>query len=123
MGRWIVAAATACCVSLGLVGSASAAPVPISNVVAQPLPPGSGDTACPGLSSTSKPTDEAAAAGAHRDFCISFDANTSADDLKAITLSLPAGVVGDPTAAPTCSQATFTTDGGGCGTANQVGTV
>jgi hypothetical protein len=59
----------------------------------------------------------------HRDFCIAFHTDTSADDLKGLTLSLPAGVVGDPTAAPTCSQSAFVNSGGDCGPANQVGTV
>ena len=122
MGRWIVAMAAACCGLLGMVGT-SAASVPLSNVVAQPLPPGSPDTACPNLAAGSTPTADAAAAATHRDFCIAFHADTSADDLKGLTLSLPAGVIGDPTATPTCDQATFTTNGGGCGTANQVGTV
>ena len=101
MGRWIVAMAAACCGLLGMVGT-SAASVPLSNVVAQPLPPGSADTACPSLAAGSTPTADAAAAATHRDFCVAFHADTSADDLKGLTLSLPAGVIGDPGATPTC---------------------
>jgi hypothetical protein len=123
MGRWIVALAAACCGLLGLAGSAHAAPVPLSGVVAQPLPPGSSANACPSLAAGTAPSADAAAAGTHRDFCVAFDADTSADDLKGLSLSLPAGVVGDPTATPTCSQADFTNGGGDCGPANQVGTV
>jgi hypothetical protein len=123
MRRWIVAMAAACCGLLGVVGSASAAPVPVSDVVAQPLAPGSSDSACPGLASSAQPTSDAAAAATHRDFCIAFTTDPTSDDVKALSLSLPAGVIGDPTAAPTCDQATFTTSGGGCTAANQVGTV
>jgi hypothetical protein len=123
MGRWIVALAAACCGLLGVVGTASAAPVPVSGVVAQPLPPGSAANACPNLAVGATPSSATAAAGTHRDFCIAFDTDTSADDLKGLTLSLPAGVVGDPTAAPTCPAATFTSGGGSCDTVNQVGTV
>jgi hypothetical protein len=121
MGRWIVACAAACALSLGLAGAASAAVVPVSNVVAQPLPPGSDANACPNLAAGTAPGASATPAGAHRDFCIGFDTDTSADDLKALTLSLPAGVVGDPTATPTCGQSDFLA--GDCGAANQVGTV
>lgn len=121
MGRWIVACAAACALSLGGAGAASAAAVPVSGVVAQPLAPGSDANACPNLAAGTAPGAAATAAGAHRDFCVGFHADTSADDLKALTLSLPAGVVGDPTATPTCGQADFLA--GGCGTQSQVGTV
>ncbi|HWI73472.1 MAG TPA: hypothetical protein VNT55_16060, partial [Baekduia sp.] len=87
----------------------------MSGVVAQPLPPGSDANTCPGLSAGSAPSADAAAAATHRDFCIKFDTDTGADDLKGLTLSLPAGVVGDPTATPTCSQTDFTNGGGDCG--------
>src|SRR4051812_35491734 len=123
MGRWIVAVAAACCVSLGVVGTASAAPVPVSGVVAQPLPSGSDATTCSGVAAGSKPSDAAAAAATHRDFCIAFHTDTSKDDLRGLTLDLPPGVVGDPTAAATCSQTNFRNNGGDCGPSNQVGTV
>ncbi|MCW2994269.1 MAG: hypothetical protein JWQ18_1764 [Conexibacter sp.] len=123
MGRWIVALAAACCMLLVVAGVAGAAAVPVSGVVAQPLAPGSSDTTCPGLAAGSTPSATASAAATHRDFCLAFQTDTSNDDLKGLTLSLPAGVIGDPTATPTCSQSTFTTGGGDCGAANQVGTV
>jgi hypothetical protein len=124
MGRWIVACAAACCMLLlGFAGVSSAATVPVSGVVAQPLAPGSDANACPNLAAGSTPSATAAAAGTHRDFCLAFDTDTSDDDLKGLTLSLPAGVIGDPTATPTCSQADFTDGGGDCSDANQVGTV
>ncbi len=124
MGRWMVAALAALVVAiaLGAAGTASAA-VPVSGVVAQPLAPRSSDTTCPGLAATARPTADAAAAATHRDFCISFRTDTSSDDLKGLRLSLPAGVIGDPTAAPTCTQTTSTNRGGDCAAANQVGTV
>ncbi|WCB92178.1 hypothetical protein DSM104299_00867 [Baekduia alba] len=97
--------------------------MPVSNVVAQPLAPGSDANTCPGLAATAKPSSDAAAAATHRDFCIAFQTDTGADDLKSLKLELPAGVVGDPTATPTCDQATFTDGGGDCDGTNQVGTV
>jgi hypothetical protein len=123
MGRWIVAMAAACCMLLVVAGVAGAAVVPVSGVVAQPLAPGSSATTCPGLAAGSAPSATASAAATHRDFCLAFHTDTSNDDLKALTLSLPAGVIGDPTAAPTCPAATFTSGGGSCGATNQVGTV
>lgn len=125
MGRWMVSAMAALVVAiaLGAAGTASAAVVPVSNVVAQPLAPRSDATTCPGLAATARPTADAAAAATHRDFCIAFSTDTSSDDLKGLKLSLPAGVIGDPTAAPTCTQTTFTNRGGDCGSPNQVGTV
>ncbi|HEY6757957.1 MAG TPA: hypothetical protein VI318_00645 [Baekduia sp.] len=96
-----------------LVASASAANVPISGLVAKPI-------AYNGTCSTS-PSATDAPAGAHRDFCVAFDLDTAADDVKKITIGLPGGVVGDPTAATPCPQATFMA--GNCGTESQVGTV
>ncbi|MDX6684918.1 MAG: hypothetical protein QOF86_1046, partial [Baekduia sp.] len=113
MGRRIVVAAAALCALLCLPGVASAAPVPVSGLVAKPIANG-------GTCSTS-PSATDAPAGAHRDFCVAFNVNTSADDVKKITIGLPAGVIGDPGAATRCPRATF--DTGGCPTSSQVGTV
>jgi hypothetical protein len=113
MGRWIVAALAALLVSLALVGSAGAASVPISGLVAKPI-------AYNGTCSTT-PSATDAPAGAHRDFCVAFNLDTSADDAKKITIGLPGGVVGDPTAATPCAQADF--EAGHCTAASQVGTV
>lgn len=115
MGRWIVGVAAACCALVaGLTGTAGAAEVPISALVAKPIAAG-------GTCSATAPSPTDAPAGAHRDFCVAFNVNTSADDLKKVTIGLPAGVVGDPTAAPTCSQADF--NAGSCDPSTQVGAV
>lgn len=116
MGRWIVGAAAACCALLaGLTaGAATAAEVPISALVAKPLATG-------GACSATAPGATDAPAGAHRDFCVAFEVNTSADDVEKVTIGLPGGVVGDPTATPTCAQADFAA--GACAAATQVGTV
>jgi hypothetical protein len=102
MVRWIVAMAAACCGLLGMVGTASAAVTP-QNVSAAP---------CSGTPQ----------AGAHRDFCISFTLGGDAsDDAKDLVLDLPAGVVGDPTAATKCSISAFTAKS--CPDQSQVGEV
>lgn len=114
MGRWIVGAAAACCALLGLAGNAAAAEVPISALVAKPIAAG-------GTCSATAPSATDAPAGAHRDFCVAFDVTTSSDDVKKVTIGLPGGVVGDPTAAPACTQAAF--NAGTCAAATQVGEV
>src|SRR3954469_4613612 len=114
MGRWIVAVAAACCMSLGVVGTASAAPVPISGLVSKPIAAG-------GTCSTT-PSATDAPAGAHRDYCVAFNVDTSSDDVKKITIGLPGGVVGDPGATNSrCTQTDFTA--GSCDPETQVGTV
>lgn len=114
MGRWMVAALAALVVAiaLGAAGTAGAADVPISGLVAKPLADGQ---------TCSAAATADTAAGAHRDFCVAFNLNTRNDDAKKITIGLPAGVVGDPGAATPCEQATF--QAGRCTTASQVGTV
>src|SRR3954465_2976682 len=128
MGRWIVAVAAACCVSLGVVGTASAAPVPISGLVSKPIPAGGtcsttpSPTAAPaGGPGPPAPSAAGAPAGAHRDYCVAFNVDTSGDDVKKITIGLPGGVVGDPGAVAKCPQADF--EAGNCDAAAQVGTV
>jgi hypothetical protein len=115
MGRWMVAAVAALVVAcaLGAAGTASAAGVPISGLVAKPI-------AYNGTCSTSPSATDAPAAS-HRDFCVAFNLDTSADDARKITIGLAPGVIGDPTAAPPCPQATF--EAGGCTSANEVGAV
>src|SRR4051812_8257854 len=102
MGRWIVGVAAACCALVaGLTGTAGAAQVPISALVAKPI--AASDTC-----SATAPSATDAPAGAHRDFCVAFNLTTaSGADAKKVTIGLPAGVVGDPTAAAACSQADF----------------
>jgi hypothetical protein len=109
--RWIVAVGVLCCALLGAPAVAGAAPVPLSDVVAKPIANGG---SCP-----SDPVS--APAAAHRDFCVSFSTDTANDDVKGLVIDLPAGVVGDPSATPTCPQATFET--ATCPTTSQVGTV
>jgi len=113
MGRWIIALAAACCGLLGVAGTASAADVAVSGLVAKPI-------AYNGTCSTS-PSATDAPAGSHRDYCVAFNVNTASDDVKKITIGLPAGVVGDPGAAARCPQATF--EAGNCDAAAQVGEV
>jgi hypothetical protein len=115
MGRWVVAALAALVVAsaLGAAGTASAASVPISGLVAKPI-------AYNGTCSTSPSATDAPAAS-HRDFCVAFNLDTSADDARKITIGLAPGVIGDPTAATPCAQATF--EAGNCTTASQVGAV
>jgi hypothetical protein len=96
------------------ITQAAAATVPVSDVVARPI--AAGGTCSPtGASPADGP------AGTHRDFCVAFSLGTTADDVKKITISLPAGVVGDPGATPRCA---FAAGGkGDCTAANQVGDV
>jgi hypothetical protein len=114
MGRWMVAALAALVVAiaLGAAGTASAADVPISGLVAKPIADGQ---TCSASATTDAP------AGAHRDFCVAFNLDTSRDDVRKITIGLPGGVVGDPGAAPKCAVADFTA--GRCAAATQVGDV
>jgi hypothetical protein len=103
-----------CCAVLALPGVASAANVPVSGLVSKPI--------AAGATCANDPAPAVdAPAGAHRDYCVAFDVDTSADDVKKITIGLPAGVVGDPGAATRCPQATFMT--GGCPPESQVGEV
>jgi hypothetical protein len=105
MGRRVVGLAAACCALLvgAGTGTANAAVAP-TNVSAQP---------CSGTFQ----------AGSHRDFCIAFDLDDggSGDDAKDLVLALPAGVIGDPTAATPCPRADF--QARSCTTASQVGEV
>jgi hypothetical protein len=108
-----VLAALAVTTCLLVAPAAASAAVSLSNVVAHPITPGA---AC----DTGVGVD--APAGAHRDLCVSFDVDQSAnDDLKGLTLHLAPGLLGDPTAAAKCPQATFT--GGTCAANTQVGVV
>jgi hypothetical protein len=109
--RWIVVVGALCCAQLGMTGAASAASVPLTDVVAKPIANGG---TCP-----SDPVS--AQAASHRDFCVSFSTDTTNDDVHDLVIDLPAGVVGDPSATPTCDPATF--ESGTCPTTSQVGTV
>jgi hypothetical protein len=84
-----------------------------ANFVAKPI---SASDTC----STSPSLAVDAPAGAHRDFCLAFDF-ANGEDAKDMDLMLPPGVVGDPTAAPACPQATFRASN--CPANTQVGDV
>src|SRR4051812_28600502 len=104
MGRRIVVAVgVLCCALLSSAGAAQAAVTP-GNVVARP---------CSGTYQ----------AGSHRDFCIAFDLNNGggSDDARDLVLDLPAGVVGDPTAATKCPRSDFQAHS--CPASAQVGEV
>jgi hypothetical protein len=107
--RWIVAALGALCCMLFAPAVANAGF--LTEFDAKPI---AASAACNQAAAIDAP------AGGHRDFCVSlvFGAN---DDAKQMDLDLPPGVVGDPTAAPTCPQATFET--GTCPSNTQVGDV
>ncbi|HEU4976527.1 MAG TPA: hypothetical protein VFT50_15655 [Baekduia sp.] len=112
--RGVVIAVALCALALLSFGSvAGAAEVPVSQVVARPI--AAGATCAPGVAASTQ-------AGAYRDLCVSFNFDTSQDDVKATTIHLPAGVVGDPTAtASRCDTAAFRA--GTCTPDQQVGSV
>lgn len=60
-------------------------------------------------------------AGAHSDFHVSIGFTTPGDDIKDLTIHLPPGMIGDPTATPLCTAAEL--NGDTCPAASQVGTV
>jgi hypothetical protein len=60
-------------------------------------------------------------AGAHSDVNIHIGFTSPADDVKDLTVGLPPGLVGDPTATPLCTPAQLQADS--CPSASQVGTV
>jgi hypothetical protein len=106
-------AALAAVLCLLVAPAAASASISLTNVVAHPITPGS-------TCNASAPVN--APAGSHSDLCVSFDVGTpNNDDLKGLTLHLAPGLLGDPTAADKCPQATFLADG--CPGSAQVGTV
>ena len=60
-------------------------------------------------------------AGAHSDVNIHIGFTSPADDVKDLTVGLPPGLVGDPTATPLCTLTQL--QGDACPSASQVGTV
>ena len=60
-------------------------------------------------------------AGAHSDVNIHIGFTSPADDVKDLTVSLPPGLVGDPTATPLCTVTQLQSDA--CPSGSQVGTV
>jgi hypothetical protein len=60
-------------------------------------------------------------AGANSDVNIHVGFTSPGDDVKDLTIGLPPGLVGDPTAAPLCTPAQLQADG--CPSGSQVGTV
>jgi hypothetical protein len=95
------------------VPAAANADVTVSNVVAHPITP---NATCQTGAAVDAP------AGSHRDLCVSFDVGqTGDDDMKSLTIHMPPGLIGDPSATPKCPQATFTS--GTCPPDTQVGTV
>jgi hypothetical protein len=77
-----------------MVPATATANVSLSNVVARPT-----GAAC----QPSGSPNGTAQAGSHADLCVAFDvAQTGGDDLKDLTVHLAPGLIGDPSAAPTC---------------------
>jgi hypothetical protein len=106
----LAAALAALCLAAPGVAHAN---VSLSNVVARPTA---------GTCQPSASPSGTAPAGSHEDLCIAFDvAQTGGDDLKDLTVHLAPGLIGDPSATPTCSQSTF--ESGTCPSTTQVGTV
>jgi hypothetical protein len=106
-------AALAAVLCLLVAPTAASASISLTSVVAHPITPGS---TCDGTA----PVD--AQAASHKDLCVSFDVGqTGGDDLKGLTLHLAPGLIGDPSAATKCAQATFTS--GTCPASSQVGAV
>lgn len=60
-------------------------------------------------------------AGANSDFNVHIGFTSATDDVKDLTISLPPGMVGNPTAAPVCTMTQL--QGDSCPSASQVGTV
>ncbi len=60
-------------------------------------------------------------AGANSDFSISLDVTEPSADLRDLTIHLPPGLVGNPLATPTCSEARLANDA--CAAASDVGDV
>jgi hypothetical protein len=113
MSHRVPFAALATTLCLLILPAAASANVSLSNVVAHPITPGS---SCNGSAPVNAP------AGSHSDLCVSFDVGTpDNDDLRGLTLHLAPGLLGNPTAAAKCPQATFRA--GGCNATQQVGTV
>ncbi|HEY6638008.1 MAG TPA: hypothetical protein VIZ61_10045, partial [Solirubrobacterales bacterium] len=76
------------------------------------------------VSGTAAPSDTTA--GAHSDFNIMINFGPADEDVENLTVGLPPGVVGDPTATPNCTQQQFdsaTAGNDGCPASTQVGTV
>jgi hypothetical protein len=76
------------------------------------------------VSGTGSPTN--LQAGSHSNFNIHIDLGPNSEDVKDLTVGLPPGEVGDPTATPKCTveQLNSSTAGSdGCDPATQVGTV
>jgi hypothetical protein len=76
------------------------------------------------VSGTAAPTDTTA--GAHSDFNITINFGPADQDVQNLTVGLPPGVTGDPTATPQCTEAQLnsaTPGNDGCPAETQVGTV
>jgi hypothetical protein len=115
--RFLVVLAALCAPLSVLAATASAAPVQVSDVVARPI--AFNGTCAPGAGASAPD----APAATHRDFCVAFNLNTATDDVKKLTISLPAGVVGDPGATPRCTFPADSSSAGNCTAVNQVGDV
>lgn len=113
MSHRVPVAALAAILCLLAVPAAASANISLTNVVAHPITPG---VTCDGGVGIDAP------AASHKDLCVSFDVSeTGGDDLRGLTLHLAPGLLGDPSAAAKCPQATFT--GGTCPANTQVGAV
>jgi hypothetical protein len=106
-------AALAAALCLLAAPAAASANISLSNVVARPTSGSCEPTGAP---------SGTALAGSHEDLCLAFHVNESGgDDLRGLTIHLAPGLLGDPSAAAKCPQATFLADG--CSSAQQVGDV
>jgi hypothetical protein len=110
--RGVTIALVAAAAALGAPEVAGAS-ISLGNVVARPT--AAGDT----CQSAPAPALDAPA-GTHRDFCVSFELGGSSS-VRRLELQLPPGVIGDPTATPTCSRAAFAAET--CTPTSQVGDV
>lgn len=104
----------------GAFASPAGAAVRVTGLVAKPV---AASAAC---TTTPEPATDAPA-GAHRDLCVSVsldgggDRFGGGDDAREVTMHLPSGLVGNPTATPTCAVDAFRA--GRCAAASQVGEV
>ena len=110
--RGVASAVIAVCATL-VAPALAGASITLSDVVARPTAAG---VTCQG---SPVPALDAPAA-THRDFCVSLTFGGTSS-VRRLELQLPPGVIGDPTATPTCSRADFQAET--CAATAQVGDV
>lgn len=87
-------------------------------VVLAALAPGRADAALSVASVAASPSTTQA--GAHPDLALTISLGGAQDNIRDLTIHLPKGLVGNPQAVGTCTQAQFAADG--CPADSQVGT-